>query len=1153
MSFTKNFVIDHETRQKVYFDLIEDGRNYDCSKCNGGVHFRLVRRAYHNNNDKNGDGSYCNNFHEHSESYEHMAAKDMIIETFNKNKRIIIERNCVSCGENKKYKLNSWENLRMVAEQNFGYKGHLRRADLAIINIYEENKIEVIIEICHTNPTAEDVRPEPWFELGATDVLAAVQRGDNSFVCMRRKCDKCRNREVATALKGRIFFNQRGAGCGKTYESIQLIRGEKEVCRGKDKFIYLTKMNSAKDVIHSEIKEQVAGGKLPGITLEKDEDSGNQYRFTAVEEAAGRYFQIYVGTIDSFTYALSEDRGRGNEGMDFFAELVKSISVGNNLKGGEIRYARQNFEINERCLIIIDEAQDLNRIYLDAFKKILDLTKIDVYIIGDYLQSIWGRDNIFEYVLHQTAEINADIVKSAAVNVVRRFHNNQFVKLVNDHIRFNKFGLVPVEGICPGGGSCGYVHEDEICPFGFIENGIPTFLSADEDDGTYKKRSEYIIENILEKMRFLVQKYKYIPQNFMFIFPFLKGKKLAADLETAVQNFWREMFEDEEYVKILKEKSKFWRKNIDNFFKYIFLHRAEVGGTIDLKESENSSRILTIHSSKGSGCEVVFLMEMSDYAFEVLGAEVDSLKYESLLHVALTRQKKYLYINFKSPGDNISRRFDEYRGGIAVVKNKRNIKLKDLMMVDDDDVVFNYINNNILEPQKLRDKIKKDETGRRQQNIDWGYHVICYNTMKYMFLFKLLMQNKGREMKDHFFTSLRNVCKYEVQVVGRWYEYNGIINGNRNISGNNVRTIPILQYFNPSGEIHRSYRFFIILKEYIELVKAKVWQLCDKILKGEAPVINLCPLEIFILAYMRYSTGNDLNAEVITIGEIYYILYCFEECSNSIKIMDNGGKTHSQKFKCPCEKLLNKNNESANSDTYAKIRTSITNHICALSRIKTLKSKLDQKLFEDYGISLSDFQIKTSKSVECGRIDKYKSNIELIAFSDEYVLSFHFKPTFNNINFNETITAAVSNNIALRNCNNIIINKAKNYVGHEQEWFRGKRIINIILSFDFDQPIIFEFDNFDKHEAVIKNLLDGKIDKIYDMKHEEICKGILEGKLLGLKEDDPILKSLPEYMRKVINFYSELVDGGESLPAADVIKRRLTAALLRLKGGENYI
>lgn len=67
--------------------------------------------------------------------------------------------------------------------------------------------------------------------------------------------DKHKNIEL-----GNIYINQRGAGCGKTYESIQLKNDDR--FKNKEYFIYLTKMNSAVSIIHKEFTEQYERGDL---------------------------------------------------------------------------------------------------------------------------------------------------------------------------------------------------------------------------------------------------------------------------------------------------------------------------------------------------------------------------------------------------------------------------------------------------------------------------------------------------------------------------------------------------------------------------------------------------------------------------------------------------------------------------------------------------------------------------------------------------------------------------------------------------------------------------------------------------------------------------------------------------------------------------
>ena len=66
-----------------------------------------------------------------------------------------------------------------------------------------------------------------------------------------------------------LYHNQRGAGCGKTYESIQLMDKD-EKFKHKELFIYLTKAHSAKEVIYNELKEQYNRGELLNLKIDKN-------------------------------------------------------------------------------------------------------------------------------------------------------------------------------------------------------------------------------------------------------------------------------------------------------------------------------------------------------------------------------------------------------------------------------------------------------------------------------------------------------------------------------------------------------------------------------------------------------------------------------------------------------------------------------------------------------------------------------------------------------------------------------------------------------------------------------------------------------------------------------------------------------------------
>jgi hypothetical protein len=196
-----------------------------------------------------------------------------------------------------------------------------------------------------------------------------------------------------------------------------------------------------------------------------------------------------------------------------------------------------------------------------------------------------------------------------------RFHNEHFKPFVNSIIDFKKYGLPPIEAIC---NKPGCVHSDE----------IPYHIFKTDD-------YDYTSDKVIEYMTTEIDKHNYLPNNFMIIFPILKNNILAEVLHSKIQRFWTKRLGPD---------------------KHIYLHRSVEGQTINLKESENATRILSIHTSKGNGCEVVFLLGCTEQALRVFSKQTGNLVYDSLLHVAITRQKKSLYIGVDNDYDDIYRR-----------------------------------------------------------------------------------------------------------------------------------------------------------------------------------------------------------------------------------------------------------------------------------------------------------------------------------------------------------------------------------------------------------------------------------------------------------------------------------------------------------------
>ena len=109
---------------------------------------------------------------------------------------------------------------------------------------------------------------------------------------------------------------------------------------------------------------------------------------------------VIIGTIDSFMYSLSS---KEIIGQNYFYELVNSVRKGNMdiSQKGSINYAKQSLLLNKNTIVIVDEAQDLQPYYAEAILTIMRETSIDVYVIGDKLQSISYQNNVMTHLMEQ--------------------------------------------------------------------------------------------------------------------------------------------------------------------------------------------------------------------------------------------------------------------------------------------------------------------------------------------------------------------------------------------------------------------------------------------------------------------------------------------------------------------------------------------------------------------------------------------------------------------------------------------------------------------------------------------------------------------------------------------------------------------------------
>ena len=862
--------------------------------------------------------------------------------------------------------------------------------------------------------------------------------------------------ELDDTIQCTLYHNQRGAGCGKTYESIQLLNTSPT----KDIFIYLTKMHSAKEVIINELIEQYKRGVLIDIEIENEEDIfyNKQYNIYYYNKKLKKACQIIIGTIDSFMFTIGNKQTRDN---DLFKGIVQSIQ--NNhleiLKDGSINYARNKIKLNKRCLIIIDEAQDLDSTYIKAIFTIMSNTYIDAYIIGDKLQSIWSNHNIHTYLegISHNTKISSNIIikKNTGINQVKRFHNKQFINLLNPIIDFEKYNLPHITHICDG--RCKYKHDNDIKPFHIYQLPYININSLTDIEIKVDK----IIENIVIKNMIIeIDKYNYLPKNFMFIFPILKSNYLANRLETRLQDFWIEKFNNTEYINNVLLTDDYWKNKLNNkYYKYVFLHKSEEGKAINLKESENATRLLSIHASKGQGCEVVFVLGINERELKMFSKEKNNLIYDSLLHVALTRQKKSLYVGIKCNGDDINNRFRDF--GIIMDKEikprindiKRNNKFSRLINYSIDHI-FTQIDDLYIKPYNIEKYLQNNNDSTI---IEWGHHLIRYYVFMYNLMYNIYNENTLEDdsiYSNQFITIINKVSKLSI-IIKKYDDYYEYIE-KKLCNINKITELPILEF---SNNIYS--RYTNILFDFCINIQKKIQ---NSLIKYKLPF--LCPLETIILYHLIYLYNDGVHAD-ITIMDIYSILYYYDECSNILNEEHNI-------YSCICkESFTTKTIYDIGSND---IHNSIKNHYEKTKIIKQLYNNYKEYLTENLEPSIN-FTYNINHVIRLNNDEdnfKFWSKLPIIGYSNKYVIHFIICATFNKLNFNDHIFNGIFTKYLIMNSTEKDIDR-----------FDNKEIYTCILTLDSVEPIFINL-NIKKDDLIFKECIRSFLIDEYSNKHNLI-------------------------------------------------------------------
>jgi hypothetical protein len=214
--------INKNTNSYEYPKIANKINKYKCPYCEEDVIFRngsinQPHFAHYKSNNP------CYYYEKPNESQIHKDAKLLMKTLLDNKSSIFIERDCNYCKKNKDKELfeytNSYEyiifsddysdNTKTYLEYKFIYNNSVKIADVAVV---ENDKIKYIFEICHTNNTSENNRPEPWFEIKAEDLINKINSGENidedgniDIKCIRKyKCESCKYIEEQNQIKKEI-------------------------------------------------------------------------------------------------------------------------------------------------------------------------------------------------------------------------------------------------------------------------------------------------------------------------------------------------------------------------------------------------------------------------------------------------------------------------------------------------------------------------------------------------------------------------------------------------------------------------------------------------------------------------------------------------------------------------------------------------------------------------------------------------------------------------------------------------------------------------------------------------------------------------------------------------------------------------------------
>ena len=641
-------------------------------------------------------------------------------------------------------------------------------------------------------------------------------------------------------VKSIMCVYQQGAGNGKTYSIWKSITENID----RKTYVIVTKQHSAKTVIYEELidqKKRFENGEeiyhIENLTEETTDHKEKHYVIKYTHKKSKRECIVIIGTIDSFCYNLSHSNSKGAK---YFEGIVDNIKENGATKtnNGYMKFGGQSIQLSKESEIWIDEVQDLPENYYHAMVKLIYETSCYMNVVGDKLQSLEFSNNFLTNITNEGLP-NIEIDIKTPINENRRIKVTDMETVINNLVNFKKYKLPEIQ--CDE--NIERVYNEE--PLTIIDS--PQIYANDTDDDKVNK----FCDKIMGYYKNEVNINNYNPNDFLIIFPIMKGNVIAPELQTKLQEYWTQKSNNSEYTQ------------------YVHLHKHTEGKVININDSINSTRIISIKSSKGDGRKVVFILGVDEKSLKLVSNNELGLVYDSYLHVALTRAKNQIYFGLIKNNDDIHRRFGENGYTDYLNRISKNINLEKINEIINKDVFIDLlINNNV----NFKNLIEEQTTIDNFDIVDWGYHCIKYYAFYYNVILNIVnnKQNNVPKDKSQLFVKLGIISNYKLE----YYNVSDFYKFLNKYQYKQLPNFPICKLSNKSD--------YIKYGEIIRKVMLKV-QKCIK----KNTIDEFSVYESIILTYMIQLETRRKYCDISPV-ELYNITDFFQNNKNKeVELLNN--------------------------------------------------------------------------------------------------------------------------------------------------------------------------------------------------------------------------------------------------------------------------